>query len=228
MRDKYESVSLDEWVYSHYNIDDMKSVFLNMDRALKYIHEHGYCVEVFYPSEVQVINDNDECILFNRLMKLPDDYQLQKKIIQEDIFLSSLLQIGFYSIQDQYYMNSMKSLNPEFLKEHFEEFTQFLPMDVVPYYRGVILRDASVYLCEYSLEKRNRDLQELENMTGEVKDEKPYIKEKINLTNDSINNILYSQIIGKKYGAYINLWLIPTIILSTLFLLGLLSWIVGV
>ena len=47
---KFDSVSLDEWLYFHTGEDERREVFLNMDKALKYIHEHGYCIGVFYPT----------------------------------------------------------------------------------------------------------------------------------------------------------------------------------
>ena len=76
-------------------------------------------------------------------------------MIKEDIFNSSLIQVGIYS-------KSLKYLNPEFLKENFDDFPQFIPQGDVPYYRGVIQRGASVYFCEFALEKRKRDLEDLE------------------------------------------------------------------
>lgn len=224
--DNYNSMYLDEWVYSHYVMDDLQSIFLNMDRALKYIHERGYCIEIFFPSEIQVLNNDDDYVLFNKLMKLPDDEFLRKKMIQEDIFNSALIQIGFYSIRDHDFMNSIQHLNPDFLRENFEEFVQFLPSDYVPYYRGVIQRGASVYLCEFALEKRNRDLKELEKQMGEdVSESKILVKENISLTNDSINDVIYSQINGMRDKAFINLLLVPTIILGMLLVFGVLSWV---
>ena len=57
-----ESVTLLEWVNSHRSEEEMRSVFLNMDRALKYIHDHGYCIDEFYPTEINVLNNDDNYI----------------------------------------------------------------------------------------------------------------------------------------------------------------------
>ena len=54
---KLDSVSLDEWLYFHTSEDERREIFLNMDKALKYIHEHGYCIGVFYPTEIQILGD---------------------------------------------------------------------------------------------------------------------------------------------------------------------------
>ena len=107
----YESMSLTEWVVSHPSEEDRRSAFLNLDRALKYIHNHGYCIQVFHPSEIEVLNNDDQYIQFLHLMELSQDPVTRKKMIKEDIFNSSLVQIGIYS-------NSLKYLQPEFLKEN--------------------------------------------------------------------------------------------------------------
>ena len=173
MKDEYGSITLDEWVSSHPSDDEMRSVFLNMDRALKYIHEHDYCIEIFHPSYIDVLNNSDDYIQFKRLIELSKDLITRKKMIQEDIFHSSLIQIAFYLK-----MSDLNQLNPDFLKENFDEVAQFIPSEDVPYYRGVIQRGASVYFCEYALEKRNRDLAELEKQLGEdSSNEKVYLKD---------------------------------------------------
>ncbi len=124
----YESMSLTEWVVSHPSEDDRRAVFLNLDRALKYIHDHGYCIQIFHPSEIEVLNNDDQYIQFLHLMELSHDSITRKKMIKEDIFNSSLVQIGIYS-------NSLKYLQPDFLKENFDSFAQFIPSSDVPYYR---------------------------------------------------------------------------------------------
>ena len=218
-----EEISLDEWVFEHSNADEMRSIFLNMDRALKYIHDHGYCIEVFYPSEIEVLNNEDDYIQFNQLMELPSDFVDRKKYIQEDIFNSSLVQIGMYS-------NSLKYLTPTFLKENFDSFTQFLPEGDVPYYRGVVQRGASVYFCEYSLEKRNRDLENLAKEVGETSSDKSggsITPLKEDITNERINSIIYKQLSGKKDAAFIYALVIPSVLLMLLFLCGLFSWIIS-
>ena len=71
--DSIESVTLLEWVNKHHSDEEMRSVFLNMDRALKYIHDHGYCIDVFYPTEINVLNDDDKYIQFKKLVELSKD-----------------------------------------------------------------------------------------------------------------------------------------------------------
>ena len=47
--------SLSDWIIDHHSEDDLREVFINMDKALKYIHEHGYCIEIFYPIYIQIL-----------------------------------------------------------------------------------------------------------------------------------------------------------------------------
>lgn len=226
-----ESVSLNEWISSHHSEEELRTVFLNMDRALKYIHEHGYCIEVFYPSEIQIINNAPDHIQFKKLIQLSSDFSIRRDMIREDIFNSSLIQIGYYS-------NSLKYLTPDFLKENFDAFTQFVPSGDVPYYRGVVQRDASVYFCEYAQEKNNRDLEELEAQLesegGNNKDGKTRILSTNRnigvqpITNDKINDSIYRQINGLNDSAFINLLIIPTVTLAMMLLIGVITWFFSV
>lgn len=213
-----------EWVQSHPSEEEMREVFLNMDIALKYIHEHGYCIEVFYPSRIKVLNEMDDHIQFDSLMELSDDPMTRKSMIREDIFNSTLIQIGFYT-------NTLRSLTPEFLKENFDDICRFVPEGDVPYYRGVVQRGASVYFSEYALEKMNRDLEQLDKQIQEsegtktVSDEKYLTKSE--LSNDKINDSIYKQINGLKDAAFIHYLVLPTIGLASLFILALIAWLIS-
>ena len=205
-----ESVTLAEWVNSHRSEEEMRSIFLNMDRALKYIHEHGYCIDVFYPTEINVLNNDDNYIQFKKLVELSKENELAKEMIKEDIFRSSFIQIGMYT-------NSLNHLNPEFLKENFDSFAEFIPSDDIPYYRGVVQRGATVYYCEYALERRKRDLEDLEKQLGELgEDDKRAIENTpsdAEITNKKVNDLIYRQINGMNEAAFLNIVLVPIIIL---------------
>lgn len=218
------SVSLAEWIETHHSEEELRSIFLNLDRALKYIHDHGYCIEVFYPTEIRVLNNEDDHIQFNKLIELSKDPAIRKQMIKEDIFNSSFIQIAIYSNCLAYLGNNLDTL-----KENFDDFARFVPEGDVPYYRGVVLRGASVYFCEYALEKRNRDLAELEKELGEDNGGKTLIKSSDNedITNNKVNDVIYRQINGMKDAAFVNMMLIPTIILGVLLVFELISWIIS-
>ena len=219
-KNEIEKCTLFEYVSEHHNEEDMRDVFLNMDIAMKYIHEHGYCIEIFYPNKIEVLQEMPDHIQFDNLMELSKDPVRRKKMIQEDIFNSAFLQIAFYT-------NTIKSLTPEFLKENFDEVCRFVPEGDVPYYRGVVQRGAMVYFSEYALEKMNRDLEKLERELGENTDPESISNEKITLDeldNDKINDKIYHQINGLRDVAFVNRLVIPSLILLSLFLIALFCW----
>ena len=56
-------------------------------------------------------------VQFKKLVELSREYDIAKEMIKEDIFKSSLIQIGMYS-------NSLNHINPNFVKENFDSFAQ--------------------------------------------------------------------------------------------------------
>jgi len=220
-----EKSTLSEWIREHHSEEEMRDVFLNMDIALKYIHDHGYCIEVFYPTRIEILNDRPDYIQFVNLMELSKDPVTRRNMIKEDIFNSALIQIGFYT-------NTIRSLTPEFLRSNFDELARFLPEGDVPYYRGVVQRGASVYFNEFAYEKMNRDLENLEAQIQESNGGKPLAKtasrvETEPLSNDRINDSIYKQINGLKDVAFISYLLIPTVIFVSLFIIAFISWILS-
>ena len=222
-KDKYdERCDLLEYISEHHNEEDMRDVFLNMDIALKYIHEHNYCIEVFHPSKIEILEDMPDHIQFDNLMELSKDNIKKKDMIREDIYNSAFIQIGFYT-------NTLKSLTPEFLNENFDEVARFLPEGDIPYYRGVIQRGASVYFSEYVLEKTNRDIEQLER---EIDGDNNRVLQKTNKTigeldNDKINDKIYHQINGLRDVAFVSNLLVPALVILGIFLIGLFCWIIS-
>ena len=161
-----DKVTLFDWVKEHYSDEEKREVFLNMDIALKYIHDHGYCIEQFYPSKIEILNNQPDHVQFDNIIELSNNISEKSEMIKEDIFNSSLIQIGIYT-------NTLKHLTPNFLRENFDEIARFLPEGDVPYYRGVVQRGASVYFSEFALEKMNRDLVQLEQQISESEGNKP-------------------------------------------------------
>ena len=232
--EKYESVTLQEWVEMHPSEEERRTVFLNLDNTLKYIHDHGYCVDVFYPTMIDVLNNQPNQIRFRKLeetlsereKKDPNKDKIRDEKIREDLFRSSFNQIGIYS-------NTLKYLTPEFLKSNFDSFIQFLPEEDVPYYRGIIQRNAKVYFYEYDRERRTRELNNLNEQLGEGTASNKGQMVKSNgknigvepINNDRVNNSIYRQINGLKDAAFIHILIIPTTIIITMLLLAIISWI---
>lgn len=210
-----QSEILLSWINLHKSIEDFRTLFLNLDCALKYVHEHGYCVANFSPTEIYVLKGSENGIQFHQLIEMPHSFEQRKKLIQEDIFKSSFLQIAIYS-------NMLNRLTPQFLKERFNDITMFLPAEDIPYYRGVIERGASIYLYEYRLEAFRRNLTSLG-----VKDANSNSVIKIVQNNRYINSIIYQQI-NNSNAAFVHYLIIPTIIFGFLFLFSVICWFISI
>lgn len=205
-----------EYVIEHPSTEDMREVFLYMDVALKYIHDHNYCIEVFHPSKIYIIDDKPNYVEFSSIMELPKDSLKSQAYIQKDIFNSSFLQIALYTRIGDY-------LKPNFLIDHFDEVAMFLPEGDVPYYRGVIQRNANVYLSEYAAEKTNRDLKQLGQELDDKSIAEEYRDEVEVLSNDKVNDKIYKQINADK--AFISFVLIPVILLLSGILFTILRYL---
>lgn len=206
--DKSESanspISLYSWIGSFRDEEEMREIFLNMDKAMKYLHDRGYCVQTFDPRKIFILNNSINQIKFN-YMKMPDDFAERRSIVKDDIYNSTFIQIGLYT-------KCLGYLSKEFLKTNFDDFTTFLPSGDAAYYRGVVERGAPIYFCEYAQEKANRDLAALENELGEESGKSLVKKDGKNTVsglsvNEKINDNIYPQICGKKEAAFVN-WLV--------------------
>ena len=73
-----KAISLDDWIKSYRDEEEMREIFLNMDRAMKYIHDHGYCVKSFDPRNIMILNNSINQIKLD-IVALPDDYTERKQ-----------------------------------------------------------------------------------------------------------------------------------------------------
>lgn len=209
-------LTLRDWLINYYDKDNLGILFANMDSAMKYIHNKGYCIRSFNPKDIEILNNSLSQIRFNALMMMPSDLGARKTIVREDVGKSTFLQIGIYA-------RCLNTLTPDFLKKNFNEFTTFLPEDMVPYYRGVVERDASVYLGDYLKEKRKRDLEALEKEVGGsmggASGDKRLVKSnaagallEYDSMNTKVNDSIYKQLSGISDAAFISFLMVPTII----------------
>ena len=219
--DESTAVSLDSWINSYRDEEEMREIFLNMDRAMKYLHDRGYCIKSFDPRNIYILNNSIDQIKLD-ILPLPSDYSESKKYVKEDIYNSSFIQIGLYS-------KCLPYLKRDFLKSNFDKFCEFLPEGDVPYYRGVIDRGASVYFCEYAMEKANRDLAALEKELAGEGMGTPTPKAPMGdvNVNTRINDGIYKQLSGKRDAAFVSLLLFPTALLVLGVVLALISLIIS-
>lgn len=212
------AITLKEWLEHNHSDEDLKALFYNMSSTLKYIHERNYFVQTFNTSQIKIVNEKKlGPIQYNTIVEVPKGES--EEIKREDIYNLAFMQIGIYS-------NTLNVLKPNFLKEHFDSFTPFLPADDVPYYRGIATRGARVYYADYIEEKNRREIAKLEEMTeGEERG-----MQRVKTTaagkafNDRDTDRLYSDI-NRGESAFTTLVIIPVImivigiVLSIIFLM---------
>ena len=222
-------ISLLQWIDIHYDDDSKQNLFLNMDRALKYINDHGYMVDDFSLSKIFVLNNDDRYIWFSSISPLPDDFYERDECVKKNLYDSSVLHVKLY-----YYSKGLgldlesylKKFDSSFLIDHLDEFFQFVPSSDVPYYRGVLQRNAGVYLCEFSLEKGKRELVSLGKELGEN------IPIEYNTTSPLINDSIYEYIYPylnkrNKDAAFSYFLIIPTIIFFVALIIEIVMFIIS-
>ena len=151
-------IKLRDWFRQETNEEQLKKLFYNMSSTMKYIHSYDYYISNFNPSEIEINNlEKLSPIQYNQLNKMSEEDD--QSIIQRDIFVLALMQVGVYT-------NTLENINAQFIKENFNEFEVFLPEDDVPYLRGVIQRNSPVYYCDFINEKNNREIEKLEKEAG--------------------------------------------------------------
>ena len=142
------------------------------------------------------------------------------------------MQIGLYFYSDGLGLSIntiLYNLKPEILKENFDAYSQVIPEGDTPYYRGIILRGATVYLCEFVQEKNNRELQELEKQLApdDQKNFEPAQIKKVP-SNNKVNDNIYRQINGLRDAAFISVLTIPTVIIIVMIIIMIFSWVISI
>lgn len=224
---KKNVIMLSTWLDNPHSQEELRNLFINMDVAMKFIHDRGYCIKSFSPDQIEVLNNSLQQIKYNAVLLMPDDYKDRKELIREDIFSSAYLQIASYvnSTAHQYSNRSItqfvNTLNPSFLKNNFESFEVFLPEQDILYYRSIIRNGKSVYLNEYVIEEQNRSLNSAnENFDNGNSNQNSKKFVKTNGTgidyydqNSQINNSIYSQL-NNGDAAFVNFIIFPVIVTS--------------
>lgn len=211
---KSNVTTLKTWFDDSHTDQEKRELFLYLDFAMRYVHDRGFCVYSFNPSEIEILNNSVKQVKFNTLLRMPaDDLKYQNKLKDEDIFNSAVLQVLLYS---KFPLNT----NPEFLKDHFDDFITFLPESDAKYYRGVIQDNASIYFTEFEVERVRREEEQMEKElqgSGFKSSPEQIAKKQKELTkmfsNDKINNSIYRSINVVQESAFINILLYPTVMI---------------
>ncbi|MDD6757456.1 MAG: hypothetical protein PUE33_05270 [bacterium] len=226
-----DSITLNEWLQSYRTNNQLQNLFVNMDIAMKYIHDQGYYISSFALDRISLLNHSIRQIQFQELAPLPYDISQQKQVVRDNIFMASVLHIGLYAKCLQHFtMNTIPAI-----KDNFQQFTIFLPPEDVPYYSGIIEKGASVYYSAYVGERKKRDLQNLEkevssgenNSSGKrlVKTNgSAYTAEDFLPQNEEANELIYASLV-KKEAAFARALIYPILVFVLGFVILFLSYL---
>ena len=74
-KDNLHTVNLFEWtgqdgIKFTRTEDELREVFLNEDKAMRYLHENGFFVESFDPRDIDLVDGSKNCIRFNKFSSI--------------------------------------------------------------------------------------------------------------------------------------------------------------
>lgn len=137
------------------DLEEIKKFFLSFDKKMMMYHGNGYVITSFRLQDI---------VVFEKALNGTVDYDVDFKHYdkkentnitpQKNIFYAACLAVGVYN-------NCLSYINPDkpsFLKNNFYMFAENIPSDVVSYYRGVIERDAEVYLNEFVTTSKQQEI----------------------------------------------------------------------
>ena len=233
--DELHTVNLFEWtgydgVKFTRSEEELREVFLNEDKSMRYLHNNGFCIDSFDPRDIDLVDGSKNLIRFNKFSKF-ENVADKDSVINRDIFVNACLNIGLYT-------HALSSLDENYLKNNYDSFAQYLPESDVPYYRGIIQRGAGVYLCDYAVERRNRDFIALQKELSEEDQNSPVEEiapvNEDELTNKVVNDQLYKDLMAKKKikgvsdFAFIHILLLPTIAITFGIIACLISFLLNI
>ncbi|MBQ2639583.1 MAG: hypothetical protein IJF92_02350 [Bacilli bacterium] len=243
-----ENITFEQWFNRVHSDDELEELFVNMDLAMKYIHDRGYCINSFSPKEIEILNNSLSQVKFDTLLKMPRDISDKQELVKEDIYNAAFLQIGAYmnnistsNFHDQSISDFLSNMQPSFLRDNFESFSPFIPENLFPYYNGVVRRGASVYLHQYIEEKKKRDLNNLEreiggesgNTNSNVRSEskgRALVKSnglgKLIDDNREVNSSIYSQL-NRADAAFVTAFVIPIVMVLFGAILMITAFVMG-
>lgn len=208
------AVKLRDYIEQNKDEKQLRELFYHMSKTMKYIHENQYCIKTFNLNEIEILDlEKLFPIQYNTVVKM--NKENEEELRHEDIYNLAFMQIGIYA-------DMLDVLRPEFLKEHFDSFIIFLPEEDVPYFRGIVIRGASVYYVDYINEKNKMMIVKLADQTdGGRSIQKSKSTAVGKAMADKEMKRLYSDI-NKPDAAYVSLLIFPLIMV----ILGLILSIV--
>lgn len=204
------SLTLNEYLSVCSSDAERKKLFLNMDSALKKLHGSNYYVKDFNVNGIYVYGtDRGGLDIYYSIVDSGLDFSLKQK----NIFYLSCLAVGVYSGCLPYINPS----NPDFLVSNFNEFAQFIPEDSIPYYKGVVCNNASVYYSDFIATKNEREINALKELGDSISGSSKGKSGVAFTKSTAIGRMNASD--DKNQAAFISIMLFPVIIMFISFLI---------
>ena len=124
-----------------------QKLFYKLDSLMKKLHDMGYAISSFDVENILV-----EPVKFNSVREDKENLYVHDNIRE----LASIA-IKIYGSDSKTFKELEKVT---VTRDNYELFREFIPSSVEPYYRGIILRDATVYLSDFMKAKRDREIAE--------------------------------------------------------------------
>ena len=135
--------TLREWLSSNQSTDRLRQLNYNMSNVMKDIHNRKVYIRTFNLGQISLDDENLYPIQFESIDK-SDDIERDKK---NNIYNLSFMFIGLHT-------GMLNDLNPQFLKDNFDQFAVFLPKEDVEYYSGIVTKGYRNYYSDYIDELR--------------------------------------------------------------------------
>lgn len=205
-----KSIKLLDYINYVHSDDDYRKLFINMDKTLKYLHENGYYVISFQPIDICLLNNTNNEIKYEKIVKENSLADLEK-FKEKNIYMLSFLQVGIYS-------KTLDKLTPDMLRDNFDAIASFVPVSDVAYYRGVLLRNSHIYFSDYENQRASKEIENYSDLNGEngnsIGGKRHVLSNGHNLLNNAVNDKIYNiknSVNGEN--AFISVLLFPTVLL---------------
>ena len=122
-----------------------QKLFYKLDSLMKKLHDMGYAVSSFDVSDILV-----EPLKYNSVRE-----DKENLYVHDNIRELANIAIKIYGTDSEKFKEIE---NVAVTRDNYDMFREFIPSAVEPYYRGIILRDATVYLSDFMKAKRDREV----------------------------------------------------------------------
>jgi len=187
------------------NSEELTNVLIQLDNALEYLHNHGFCIYDFEPKKIVLY---DKKLKLNSFAGLLNDINVNQNAKQVNIY--QLCKIGLFAYNGIPVDGNMNMKHYNFLQTYLQEFNKRgqIPSEIYEYYEDVLLRTNIVYLNDYLVQKK----QELNG------NQSTNVRRKSKTT--SIGTAF-----ANNEAAYVNVLFLPTII-TLIYILSLVLFII--